>query len=105
MVNPLTVDIALWYYVRTVDYGKGVGDNNFNAPAVQAAFRLLCEHGLLERGTRDGQVYAGTKALEAWVNAICSVPFPVQEWVIPKLAAQDPHIETILMSNLFGRSR
>jgi hypothetical protein len=80
MVTPLMVEIALHYYVNSVtDFPR------LNAPAVQLAMSVFMEHGLLEE-CDDGPQYQGTEGLTTWINALCSVPFPVQQWVIPEKA-------------------
>jgi hypothetical protein len=86
-MTPLEVDIALWYYARPGDYGKGNGDNNFNAPAVQAALARFVDAGLLRRNVPNTdlpQEYTSTEGLRVYVDALCSVPWPEQKWVMPQ---------------------
>lgn len=84
MATPLKIDIALWYHCRVGDYGKGNGDNNFSAPAVQAALQDFVNGGLLERSPTGCEAeYFGTEALGVWVDGICNVPWPIQKWVLP----------------------
>lgn len=84
MTSPLMISIALWYYCRPGDFGKGSGDDNFHSSAVQAALNDFVYFGLLDRSPQGCEVeYFGTEALGVWVGGICSVPFPVQKWVLP----------------------
>lgn len=84
-MTPLEIDMALWYHCRPGDYDKGNGDNNYHAPAVQAALKDFVSAGLLGLCPAGSErAYYGTPALEVYVDALCSVPLPVQQWVIPK---------------------
>lgn len=83
-MTPLEIDIALWYRCRPGDYGKGHGDHNYGAPAVQAVLKEFVEAGLLALSPAGSEaVYYGTNALEVYVEALCAVPLPVQQWIIP----------------------
>jgi len=84
MASPLKINIALWYQCRPGDYGKDAGDYNFKAPAVQDALLDFVNGGLLGKNPAgcEAEFYA-TEALKVWVEALCSVPWPVQTWVIP----------------------
>jgi hypothetical protein len=83
-MSPLMISIALWYFCRCDDYGKGNGDNNFDAPAVKEVFQEFVTAGLLARSPeRSSQEYYGTEALKVYVAALSAVPWPVQQWVIP----------------------
>lgn len=84
MASPLMIDIAIWYHCRVGDYGKGNGDNNFDAPAVRDLLRDFVLGGLLAKSPeRSEQEYYATEALHVYVRALCNVPWPVQMWVIP----------------------
>lgn len=88
MASPLEINIALWYRCRAGDYGKGNGDDNYNAPAVQSAFKGMVDAGLLALSPAGCEAtYYATPALEVYVAALCSVPLPIQQWVIPKRSA------------------
>lgn len=83
MATPLEISIGLWYHVRPGDYGLDHGDNNFNAPAVRETFKRFVDAGLLCHCTSGKQNYeANGPALKAWVDALCSVPFPTVKWVV-----------------------
>jgi hypothetical protein len=84
MATPLKIEIGLWYHCRPGDYGKNSGDNNFMAPAVQDAIQDFINGGLLARSPAGCEAqYFGTDALKVWVDGLCSVRWPVQQWVIP----------------------
>lgn len=93
-MSPLEISIALWYHCRPGDYGKGTGDDNHTAPAVQSAIKGFMDAGLLAV-CRPGaeRVYCGTPALEVYVDALCRVPMPVQKWVIPTLTSAYQDVE------------
>lgn len=87
MATPLKINIALWYYCRPGDYGKNSHDNNFTAPAVQEALKDFVDGGLLAVSPHGSEArYYGTEALKVWVDGLCSVPWPIQQWVIPENA-------------------
>src|SRR5690349_12535260 len=83
MSTPLEISIAVHYYTRGGDYGRGTGDNNWTAPAVQDACEAMCAWGLLRRSEKQGQMYEATKGMDAFMQAMCDIPWPVQQWVIP----------------------
>lgn len=84
-MTPLEISIALWYHCRVGDFGRFNGDNNFDAPAVQSAIKEFVDKGLLVANPVPNEcIYRGTRALTVYVDALCGVPLPVQEWVIPK---------------------
>jgi hypothetical protein len=80
-MTPLGIEILLHYYTTPGQYRDG----DFSAPAVSEALRHFADTGLLRGNHRDG--YTSTEATEVYVGAICSVPAPVQKWVIPSEAA------------------
>ena len=85
MATPLKISIALWYHCRPSDFGKGCGDNNFNAPAVQEALQDFVNAGLLRKSPAGCQQreYYTTEGMTIWVEALCNVRWPEQQWVIP----------------------
>lgn len=87
MSTPLEISIAVHYYTRAGDYGRGICENNWNAPAVQQACENMHAWGLLQLSNKEGQKYESTKGMDAFVQAICSIPWPVQQWAIPDRAA------------------
>lgn len=88
MASPLMISIGLWYHCRVGDYGKGAGDRNFDAPAVQEALLDFVAAGLLARSPPGSTAeFYGTEALGVWVAGLCNVPWPVQQWIIPKREA------------------
>lgn len=57
-----------------------------DSSAVKAIFSGYVKDGLLTAIAPNeyGEVYKATEALGVWVAALCSVPFPVQRWIIPE---------------------
>lgn len=87
MATPLEINMAIWYRCRAGDYGKDNGDNNYDAPAVQSARLGFFKAGLLALSPPGSEAnYYGTDALGVYIDALCSVPLPVQKWVIPDAA-------------------
>lgn len=85
MASPLMIAIGLHYHTRQGDYGKGAGDNNFDAPAVKEAIQMFVNGGLLkEPAVNAGAMYEGTDGLRIWCEALCDVRWPVQVWIMPK---------------------
>lgn len=88
MTSPLEIKIALHYYCHPGDYDGGEGPH-FESSAVRRMHIEFVERGLLRRV--DGEPAEGeahwtaAPALEVYVDALCAVPWPVQEWVIPKV--------------------
>lgn len=79
-MSPLEIEILIHYYC-TMD--KDVG--NFDAPAVQDALKGFKELGLLElRNTGGNCLYqANREALTIYIDALCAVPLPEKQWIIP----------------------
>lgn len=86
MTTPLEISIALWYYCRVGDYGKGTGDFNFDAPAVQETLQRFVDAGLLKKHEPNNdlpQFFHNTDGLRVYVEALCAVSWPEQRWVMP----------------------
>lgn len=84
MTTPLMIEIGLHYHTSAGDYGKGSGDNNWDSPIVQELIKSFVAGGLLaESPSRCEAKYYGTEALRVWVEALCTVRWPVQAWVVP----------------------
>ncbi len=82
-MTPLEIDILLHYHTRGIDYP------DLSPPAQQSTIVGFLTDGYLEHGDNmpeDNMKYHPTDKLHFYVDAICSVPEPVQIWVIP------PHI-------------
>ena len=91
MASPLMIAIGLHYFTRAGDYGKGRGDDNFDAPATQDALRDFVDGGLLAKSPPGCEAeYYGTEALKVWFEALCDVRWPVQVWIVPKLETVYP---------------
>lgn len=87
MASPLQIQMLLHFWTRPTRYAEGDADHR-NSPAVQALFGQFVSSGLLERTVENeyGEVFKATDALGVYAEALCSVPWPVQVWVIPQAA-------------------
>lgn len=84
MATPLEIKICLHYYAMVDEYEGGAG-SHWYSPAVQEALRRLHQDGLLSFSpSGEPRLYDRGPALECYVTALCSVPFPAQQWVIPQ---------------------
>lgn len=88
--SPLAIEIALYYWTHPGDYRAG----DFSASAVQQTIDDFVEAGLLttERSDHhwDARFYT-TDGMEAYIEALRSVPLPIQIWVIPNDPNADLH--------------
>lgn len=73
--SPLQIKIALHYWVVPGQY-EGPEDKSF----VKDLCGHMVNYGLLET-CDDG--YCRGPALQCYVDALCSIPWPVQVWKIP----------------------
>ncbi len=83
-MSPLALDILLHYYTSASDYRDG----DYSAPAVRElidAFKgdlmLLEERPELERYKYG--LYQLTQRGNVFVAHLCSIPLPIQVWVMP----------------------
>ena len=83
MSTPLEISIALHYWTRPGDYGAGAPDFNIDAPAVIEQRQQMVNAGLLVQVNAPGRRYDAGPALECYVTALCNLPWPVQQWVMP----------------------
>lgn len=83
MASPLEISIALHYHCRANDYGRGNGDNNFNAPAVKEALDRFFAAGLLISIPGGNPAYRASPGLGIYVKALCGVDWPRMCWSMP----------------------
>jgi len=80
MVAPITIEIIIHYYV-TSDEAEDFRDS----PAFKENLAMLIDNQLLDIAIKGKRKYtANREACEAYINALCSVPFPKQKWVVIK---------------------
>lgn len=72
--SPLSLRIALHYWMTDEPWHER------SSPAAEIEAQFLDE-GMLE--VVAGKL-RGTDALRVYVNGLCSVPHPVQRWIIPE---------------------
>ena len=85
MASPLEIKIGLHYWTVATEY-SWEDEMHRNSPATRNILGWFVRDGLLEKlpvPTEYGATYKATEALGVWVEALCAVPFPVQQWVIP----------------------
>lgn len=84
MTSPLKIQIALWYWCRTDDYSSDDIHHRFS-PACKEIYNQFLKEELLVEAKEgvNGPTYKAGPALECYVDALCAIPFPVQQWVIP----------------------
>lgn len=87
MGSPVEIAIALHYWMQPHITYAAHDPAHANSPYVRDALFRFERDGLLERS--DGPVAPRrTEALDAYVNALCSVGFPVKTWVVPEAKPQ-----------------
>lgn len=85
MASPLKIMIGLHYWTTPTPYAEH-DPGHANSPAVRDAVQDFINAGMLvERETPGeyGSKYEATDAMRVWVEALCSVRWPVQVWVVP----------------------
>lgn len=81
-MTPLQIQILLHYYCSPTDFRDG----DFTAPAVHEAIEDFEESGFLrlsDPSDQLGSILVSTDKNAAFINALCSIPEPIQKWVIP----------------------
>lgn len=82
-MSPLQIEIVMHYYCCTDDY-RGA---DFSAPAVRESIDWMRgDGGLLEESNRSTVNYQLTERGRVYVEALQSVPLPIQTWAIPDVA-------------------
>lgn len=85
---PMKINMMLHFYAVVGPYAP---ESARTSPAYTQFVKELLREGLIERPTKEerehhpGWAYKATAKGAAWVNAICTVPLPVERtrWVIP----------------------
>lgn len=79
-MTPFEIEIMLHYYYRP----RYFRDGDFSAPASRSALESFCENGLLrEAPVNAGALYEITERGRVYVEALKSVPLPIQVWIMP----------------------
>lgn len=76
-MTPIGIKILLHYWCSPDQFRDG----DFSPPVVSELLSDFVDAGLLKGNPRDG--YEPTEALGVYVEAVCSVPLPMQQWIIP----------------------
>jgi hypothetical protein len=82
-MTPLHILIAIHYYTSPGNYAEGTP--HCRSSATREYTQHLIDAGLLRPtpGNERGD-YEATDACKVWIDALCAVPFPVRQWVVPK---------------------
>lgn len=89
-MTPLEIEILFHYRCRADDYRNG----DHSAPAVKEAIgrflddELLIHHGFAVARFESGTIkarYATTPRTCVYLDFLCSVPLPIQKWIMPRL--------------------
>ena len=78
-MTPFEISILLHYHTRPGDFRDG----DFGSPLCTPTMEEFVSLGLLAHCKGGDQCYTSTEATSVYVAALCSVPAPVQRWVIP----------------------
>lgn len=80
-MSPLEIEILLHYNCRAVDYREG----DFTASAVRRAIDWFKSSARLLETDKSGcaRTYKLTPKGEFYVEALCSMPLPVEKYEIP----------------------
>jgi hypothetical protein len=83
-MSPIGIHIMLHYYACVDDFREG----DLTAPAVCDLIDAFTSEGMLEaneppRHPGYPTKYRITERGEAYVKALCSVPYPINRWVMP----------------------
>lgn len=92
MASPLEIMIALHYWTTPCEYAAD-DERHRTSGAVTDILESYVRAGFLEKlpeANKYGGTFKSTDALGVWVDALCSIPFPVQKWVIPDSAREQP---------------
>lgn len=81
-MTPLEIEILFHYHCVTTDFPR------LEAPAVKKAIEMFVAKGILHvgvefEGEKSNKYIANRDATNVYVEALCSVPLPLQVWEIP----------------------
>jgi hypothetical protein len=85
-VTPLQIEILMHYACRACDYRDG----DFSAPSVREAIDSFRDQGLL-RDSGMQRMYEPAEGVQIYIKALCAIPAPVMQWVIPTTPPEQPH--------------
>lgn len=86
MASPLDIMIGLHYWTTPTEYAADDPQHQ-RSSGVRERLAWMVRAGFLERleaPNQYGGSYKATEGLGVWVEALCAVPYPMQQWVIPK---------------------
>lgn len=84
-MTPLQITMMMHYYASAAPYALD-DPTHANSPAVKSQREKLVNVGLLQECPDCLSGYRTTTRGDAYVDAICKLPLPVQKWVMPNAA-------------------
>lgn len=81
-MTPFELSILIHYHVSPTDFRDG----DFQAPALREVIDNFAKSGFLRLSMNDetaSSIYRATEKTNVFVEALCAVPEPVQQWIIP----------------------
>ena len=90
MMTPLHIRIALHYYIlsTTIPYAENESAHRYSSATREYTQHLVAAMASWSAWDDYAEYTGHLKALGVYVEALCSVPWPVLRWVIPN--AFDP---------------
>lgn len=84
-VAPIHIKFALAFLIEP-DPIAALGEQHFDSPVGQEAFRWLVENDLVDR---SDHLTRGNEKLSAWIGHLCRQPLPEQSWIVPPTDDED----------------
>jgi hypothetical protein len=82
MMTPLHIKMLFHYHAVAEPYAMRHPEHA-NSAAVEEYRNDLLSANLIEPSDNSGSGFTTTERGRVYVDAICSVPWPVQKWVMP----------------------
>lgn len=79
-MTPNDIEVILHFYCCPAPHPR------IDAPAVESSIRQFIAAGLLEANPKSNSGYTVTDGGKMLIDAICDIPFPVRQWVMPSPA-------------------
>lgn len=79
-MSPAQINILLWYHSRAEDYGDSLGKDY-----VKGQVAWFIDAGLIREGSDiEGKSYTLTPKGTFYVDALCNLPLPETQFIIPE---------------------
>jgi len=80
-MSPLNLHVLLWLYASPAKLEENMQGTNVNALA--QAVMELAKADLIDESSETESGWRCSAKGEAYVDALCNLPFPVMRWEIP----------------------